>query len=96
MGNWDARQADLFSTSRFILQTSLLPGHPTHSHMVGWEPRKVAGGGLSSGTAGISMPTPGQAAPAPRLGFLWRCEIPLWHLLSAYYIPGASLITAHN
>lgn len=68
MGNWDARQADLFSTSSFILQTSPLPGHPTRSRMLGWEPREVAGGGLSFGTAGTSMPTPGQAPP-PQAGF---------------------------
>ena len=45
-GKWDARQADLFSTSHFIL--CHISAARTIPLVVGWEPARVVGRGLGS------------------------------------------------
>lgn len=76
MGNWDARRVDLFSASCFILRH--ISAARTIPLVVGWEPGRVAGRGLSSSPAGTSMSAVCPAhcvfwlshVPSPRLGFL--------------------------
>lgn len=99
-GNWDARRADLFSTSRFIMRdisaARLIPL------------AAVCSGGGRGGEQGErrALWLPGRPRPlcvlakppfSPGPGFLWRCEITTPRLLlSAYYVPATALRTARD